>query len=32
MTEHPNIELTRRGYDALPRETWLRSQSCSPTM
>ena len=27
VTEHPNIELARRGYDAFARETWLRSLS-----
>ena len=32
MTEHPNVELTRRAMTLLPRETWLRYRSCSPTM
>jgi hypothetical protein len=27
VTEHPNVELARRGYDALPRETWLPCRS-----
>ncbi len=27
MTEHPNVELTRRGYDAFAKGTWLRCRS-----
>ena len=26
MTEHPNVELTRRGYEAFAKATWPRSE------